>query len=271
MGNRMYILDNGYMELDKNQMVALSVMGTQKNKNPATEWIRIPVYCVLIKNPEIGWILFDTGCHPDGMKGRWSAGSVTVAPHFCTQDQLLTNQLAKLGLKPEDIKTVALSHMHCDHAGGAYLFKDTADVYVNRDDFMRALFTVYASQDPNASGGTCRADVIEPVQKYRFLGNKDYELAPGVELIYIPGHSAGMMGLLLRLESGYCLFPVDILNLAENYGPPAKPSAIVLDSKALGESIERVRELEKKYKAKLFFPHDMAQFLTFKLAPDFYE
>ena len=271
MGNRMYILDNGYMELDKNQMLALSVMGTAGNKNPPAEWIKIPVYCVLIKNPEIGWILFDTGCHPDGMKGRWSPDSLVIAPYFLTEEQLLVNQLAKVGLKPEDIKTVVLSHMHCDHAGGSYLFKDTADVYVNRDDFMRALLLVHASQDPNASGGTCKADVTEPVQKYRFLANKDFELAEGVELIYLPGHSAGMMGLLLRLESGVYIFPVDILNLAANYGPPLRPSSLVFDSKALGESVEKVRELERKYKAKIFFPHDMDQFKTFKLAPDYYE
>lgn len=271
MGNSFYILDNGYIELDQNQMVALSVMGNKDDKTPKTNWIQIPVYCVLINNPEMGWILFDTGCHPDGMKGRWSPMSCKVAPYFFTEDQLLANQLAKVGLKPEDIKHVVLSHMHCDHAGGLFLFKDTANVYVNRDDFMRALLLVHSSQDPNASGGTVKADVTEPVQNYRFLGNKDIELAPGVELIYIPGHSAGLMGLVLHLESETYIFPVDSLNLAVNYGPPAKLSGIMLDSKAAIESIDKIRELEKKYKAKVIFPHDMGQFKTLKLAPECYK
>jgi hypothetical protein len=198
MGNRFYILDNGYLELDKNQMVAGATLGTADNKNVPSEWIQIPVYSVLIDNPERGWILYDTGCHPDGMKGRWSPSSLKVAPHFCSEDQLLVNQLKKLGLSPADIGTVVLSHMHCDHAGGLYLFRDTADVYVNKTDLMNALFLVYSTQDPNATGGTCKADVIEPVRKYHFLGDKDIEFAPGVELLFTPGHTAGLMALVVH-------------------------------------------------------------------------
>ncbi|MDR0490559.1 MAG: N-acyl homoserine lactonase family protein [Oscillospiraceae bacterium] len=271
MGNKFYILDNGYMEIDKNQMLAGATMGTVDNNNPPALWIQIPVYSILIDCPEKGWILFDTGCHPDGMKGRWSPMSLKVAPHYCTEDQLLVSQLRLLGLEPSDIKTVVLSHMHCDHAGGLFLFKDTADVYVNKDDLMRALIAVYASQDPNASGGTCRADVIEPVQKYCFLGNKDYEIAPGVELLYTPGHSAGLMALMVHLDAGTYIFPVDSVNLALNYGPPARLSTITVDSSAHLASIEKIRELELKYKAKVMFPHDMEQFKTFKLAPECYE
>ena len=271
MGNKFYILDNGYIEIDKNQMLANATLGTVDDKHPQALWIQIPIYCVLINNPEKGWILFDTGCHPDGMKGRWAPSSCKVAPHFCNEGQLLVNQLKSIGLKPEDIGTVVLSHMHVDHAGGLFLFTDAPEVYVNKDDFMASLFLVHASQDPNASGGTNKADVTEPVKNYRFLGNKDYELAPGVELLYTPGHSTGMMSLMLHLEDETYIFPVDSANIAENYGPPARLSTIVADSVALHASIEKIRELEKKHKAKVFFPHDQAQFKTFKLAPDCYE
>ena len=271
MGNRFYILDTGYMEIDKNQMVANATLGTVDNKEPHAKWIQIPVYCVLIHNPEKGWILFDTGCHPDGMNGRWSDMSVKVAPYYYTEEQLLVNQLKKAGLKPEDVQTVLLSHMHCDHAGGLFLFKDTADVFVNRDDFMRALLLVFSSQDPNASGGTCKADVTEPVQKYHFLGNKDYEIADGVELIYTQGHSAGLMALIVHLENDTYIFPVDSLNMAENYGPPSRLSTITVDGAACLASIEKIRELEARYKAKIIFPHDMGQFKTLKLAPEYYD
>ncbi len=271
MGNKFYILDNGYLELDKNQMVANSNIGTLDNKNPPAQWIQIPVYCVLINNPDKGWILFDTGCHPDGMNGRWSPMSHKVAPYYHTEDQLLVNQLASVGLTPSDIETVVLSHMHCDHAGGLYLFKDSADVYVNKEDFMKALLLVYSSQDPNATGGTCKADVIEPVQKYHFLDNKDIEFAPGVELLFTPGHTAGLMALMIHLEKETYIFPVDSLNMALNYGPPVRLSGVTVDSKSCFESIEKIRELENKYKAKVIFAHDIEQFRTLRLAPEYYE
>jgi glyoxylase-like metal-dependent hydrolase (beta-lactamase superfamily II) len=252
-------------------MVANATLATLDNQSAPAVWIKIPVFSVLIDNPERGWILYDTGCHPDGMKGRWSPSSLKVAPHTCTEDQLLVNQLKKLGLKPEDIKTVILSHMHCDHAGGLFLFKDKADVYVNKTDLMNALFLVYSTQDPNATGGTCKADVIEPVQKYHFFGNKDIEFAPGIELFYTPGHTAGLMALLLRLEKETYLFPGDSLNLALNYGPPARVSGVTQDTKSCFESIEKIRELQEKNRAKLIYPHDIAQFKTLKLAPEYYE
>ena len=271
MENRFYILDTGYLEIDKNQMLANATLGTIDDKNPPAQWIQIPVYCVLINSPKKGWILFDTGCHPDGMNGRWSPMSLKVAPYYHTEEQLLVNQLKLLGLKPEDIGTVVLSHMHCDHAGGLFLFKDTAEVYVNRDDFMKALLLVYSSQDPNASGGTCKADVIEPVQKYHFLGNKDYEIAPGVELLFTPGHSAGLMALMVHLKNETYIFPVDSLNMAANYGPPARMSTVTVDSAACQASIEKIRELDERYNAKVIFPHDIEQFKTLKLAPEYYE
>ena len=271
MGNRFYILDTGYMELDKNQLLANASLGTVDDKNPPAKWIQIPVYCILINNPEKGWILFDTGCHPDGMKGRWSPMSVKVAPYYYSDEQLLVNQLKKVGLEPGDIKTVVLSHMHCDHAGGLFLFKDTAEVWLNQDEFMRSLLLVYSSQDPNAAGGTCKADVIEPVQKYRFLGNKDYCIAPGVELLYTPGHSAGMMALMVHLSNETYIFPVDSLHMTENYGPPARLSSIIADSAACIASIDKIRELAERHKAKVVFPHDMEQFKTLRLAPEFYE
>lgn len=271
MGNKMYILDNGYIELDQNQMLALSTMANVDDKEAKSKWIQIPIYCVLIHNDEKGWILFDTGHHPDGMKGRLSPVSQKIAPYFHEEEQRVENQLAKVGLKPEDINILALSHMHCDHAGGLYLFTNTPEVYVTRENLATALVTVYGTPDINNHAGYIKEDVTEPVQNYRLLSNKDTEIAPGVTLLYLPGHVPGMMGLLVELDGGNYIFPVDITNLAANYGPPAKMSGIVNDSRALMESIEKVRDLEKKYKAKVMFPHDMAQFKTFKLAPEYYE
>ena len=64
---KLYILDNGFLECDQNWMVAMSVLVTKDNTNPRINWIKIPVFAVLIDHPD-GKILYDTGCHPDAMK-----------------------------------------------------------------------------------------------------------------------------------------------------------------------------------------------------------
>jgi hypothetical protein len=43
------------------------------------------------------------------------------------------------------------------------------------------------------------------------------------------------------------------------------------DNLAFFNSIEKIRDYEKKYNAKIMFSHDMEFFKTLKLAPSFYE
>lgn len=270
-GIKAYILDNGYMELDENLMVNQSTLATANNKQRLNNWIKIPIYCVLVQHPAKGWILFDTGCNPKGMNSDyWPFNLKNGSPWYYNDQQLLINQLALLGLKASDIGTVILSHMHLDHAGGLELFKDTADVYVSKADFSKALFSVHATQEPENHGSYVKGDVETEVKKYHFV-TKDFEIAPGVEVINLPGHTPGVLGLVLHLDSQTLIFPSDAVYTAKNYGPPAKIAGIVWDTLEYTDSVEKVREIQEKYDAKVMFSHDIKQFSTFKLAPDYYE
>ena len=53
-------------------------------------------------------------------------------------DQKLPAQLEYLGWKPEDVDTVIFTHLHYDHTGYAYLFKD-ARFYVQRSEYEIAM------------------------------------------------------------------------------------------------------------------------------------
>lgn len=267
-GMKMYILDNGWLECDSNWMVANTTLGTASNPNAPAKWIKIPCYAVLIQHPTQGWILFDTGNNPEAMNGYWPSGLTAVFPYYHTEKQLLVNQLASIGLKPDDVKTVVVSHGHLDHAGGLFLFKK-ADVYWARADFDYAQELVHA-QPGIAGGAYITADVETPVKSLHYV-TKDFELAPGVEVINLPGHTPDVLGIVVYLEGGSYIFPSDGVYTAMNYGPPTKSSGIVYDSLSFYDSIEKVRELEKRYNAKVMFSHEMDQFKTFKLAPEFYE
>ena len=270
-GIKAYILNNGYMELDENLMVNQITLATVLNRQRPNNWIKIPIYCVLIHHPIKGWILFDTGCNPAGMNSDyWSANLQEESPWYYNDNQLLTNQLAQLSLKPSEIGSVILSHMHLDHAGGLYLFKDTADIYVSKSEFLNALFTVHATQQRANHGSYIKDDIETPVQRYHFI-TKDFEIAPGIEVVNLPGHSPGTLGIVVHLDSQTIIFPSDAVYTALNYGPPARMAGIVWDTLEYVNSVEKVRELEQKYNAKVMFSHDIEQFLTFKLAPAYYE
>lgn len=265
---KLFILDNGWLEGDSNWIVAMSTVGTLQNKTPPTKWIKIPVYCVLLDHPD-GKILYDTGCHPQAMHGYWPPNLTSIFPYYYHDSQLLAKQLTLAGTVPEEIKTVVLSHLHLDHAGNTGLFKN-AKVYVHKKDYDYAKHLVASSSSPADHGAYVKADLDIPANKLHFIED-DYKLAEGVELISLPGHTPGLLGLMVHLENeGTLIFPADALYTQENYGPPTKMSGIIYDSVSFRASIEKIRALQEKHHAKVMFSHDMPFFKKLKVTPNFY-
>jgi N-acyl homoserine lactone hydrolase len=106
---------------------------------------------------------------------------------------LLLERLAQLGLGPGDIDTLVLSHLHWDHALNADLFP-RARVLVHEDEVR------YAERPAGADWAT-------PPYIVRSLGGLrvepfrgEPEVAPGLRLLELPGHSPGLVGLLAEAE-----------------------------------------------------------------------
>jgi glyoxylase-like metal-dependent hydrolase (beta-lactamase superfamily II) len=86
--------------------------------------------CYLLKHSQ-GWMLWDTGladaiaAMPDGQKPADPKATHWFRP------KTLASQLEALGVKPSDIKFVALSHTHPDHIGSVEMFPQ-AMLYVQK-------------------------------------------------------------------------------------------------------------------------------------------
>jgi glyoxylase-like metal-dependent hydrolase (beta-lactamase superfamily II) len=269
MDMKAYVLNLGRLECDANWMVSFSTCATLRDKEPRHRWIRIPVYAVLVDHPT-GKILYDLGCHPDAMAGYWPPGLVEAFPHYRDPGETLVEQLALTGTAPADISTVVLSHMHLDHAGNLQLFRH-AQVYVQRKDYEYGHSLLRATDDPAGHGAYIKADLEAQVGAYRLVDG-DMELVPGVELVDLPGHTPGLLGMMLHLErEGTLIFPQDALYTRANYGPPAKASGIMYDSVAFFRSVEKVRALAARHEARVMFSHDMEFFSAMRKAPEFYD
>lgn len=82
---------------------------------------QFPAIVALLKHPQQGYILFDTGYAKHFIQAtapfpqrlyRW------VTPmHLCDKENLL-QQLAQRGIAPDDIKHIFISHFHADHIAG---------------------------------------------------------------------------------------------------------------------------------------------------------
>jgi glyoxylase-like metal-dependent hydrolase (beta-lactamase superfamily II) len=136
---------------------------------------------------------------------------------------------------------------------------------------MQAQTQVRLNENPLTHGGYIKADMDVSVKQYHLV-EEDFEFAKGIEIVNLPGHTPGLLGIVVHLENeGTLIFPQDCVYSSEIYGPPAKASGLLYDSLSFFKSIEKVRALEKKYDAKVFFAHDEEFFKTIKLAPEFYE
>ena len=254
---KVYWLDLGWMEADRNYMFAGASRGTVDNKHAPSVWGRVPIERAYIDHP-IGKIMIDAGVNASLRQSRLNR-------YVADPEQTLEYQLSLCGVKPEDIDYLIVTHMHVDHIGEIDKFKN-AKVIVQRSELIQALMAAHTHSD----GSYVREDV--DVDADFMVIDGDYQLADDIKLLHLPGHTDGQMGVMLTLSDGMYIFTSDAINTFEAYGPPAvAPAKAPWDSKAWRASVERVRRIVTETGVKLIFGHDQSQYFDMKKTPEYYE
>jgi len=103
---------------------------------------------------------------------------------------ILQGRLKKLGVDPGEIDTVVLSHVHWDNAANADLFPN-AEIVIHEQELAYAETPdAHDAETPSYIGRALRRLKLRPV-----AGEQD--IAPGVRLIELPGHSPGSIGAVV--------------------------------------------------------------------------
>jgi N-acyl homoserine lactone hydrolase len=211
--------------------------------------------CYLIHHPQ-GWFLWDTGLpdvlasQPDGVK---AGGGAFLAKRAKT----LLSQLDALGLKPSDIKTIAVSHTHPDHIG-------------NVEEFPQAMLYVQkAEYDWPDADGKPRFNPNHPVTKLE--GDHDVFGDGSLVIISTPGHTPGHQSLLVRLpHTGAVVLSGDLAHFKDNWDNRRVPSFNFNKDESLA-SMQRVADILAKEHAQLWINHDQPQTDGQKKPPEFYD
>lgn len=212
--------------------------------------------CYLVKHAK-GWFLWDTGI----------ADSVAAMPNGLTpadpkavtwrRPKTLAAQLEQLGLKPDDIKAMAVSHTHPDHTGNVELFPQ-AVLYVQKAEY-----------DWPGANNAPRFKPSHPVELLN--GDKDVFGDGSVILLSTPGHTPGHQSLLLKLsKTGAVVLSGDAVHFRDNWDNHRVPSMNV-DKDQSSASMQKIAGILAKEKAQLWINHDKAQRDSQKLAPEFYD
>jgi len=271
---KLYVLDNGKMWQDDSLLVAGSRLGTADNKNPPVSWADIPIHTFLIDHPD-GRILFDTSCHPKGMAERWPEFQRKQSPYEVSEDGLLLNRLAHLRVRPSDIKYIVASHLHVDH-GGCLEFFTKSEIFVSDAEFTRTMRQYVLNEDLGVHMPLDIKAWISAGLSWRPVESTEklIPLLDGVTILNLgPGHSWGMLGLLVELEkTGNVILSSDAIYTKDNVGPPIRLPGIMYDSLGYANTVKFLTDLAKKRTAQIWYGHDRVQFAgLIKSQVGFYE
>ena len=137
--------------------------------------------------------------------------------------------LAPLGLRADDIKNVIVTHLHYDHAGGLHLFPN-AKLHMQSAEMAYATGPCMchdALRMPYTAGHVCEAVKRLYAGQLVFYDGTG-EIAEGVTVHCIGGHSRGLQCVRVRTAAGWLVLASDAAHFYENF-EARKPFPIVVD------------------------------------------
>jgi len=211
--------------------------------------------CYLIKHTQ-GWFLWDTGiadavaAMPNGLVPSDPKATVWHRP------KTLASQLEQLGVKPSDLKGMAVSHSHADHTGNVEMFPTTM-LYVQKAEY----------QWPGADNQP-RFKPEHPVTLVE--GDRDVFGDGSVTIFSTPGHTPGHQSLLVKLpKTGAVVLSGDAVHFKSNWENRRVPILNSSKEQTLA-SMQRISEVLTREHAQLWMNHDKVQRDTLKMSPEFY-
>jgi len=198
--------------------------------------------CYLIRHGG-QYLLWDTGL-PGALAGK----SETDGPFTASVKERIVDQLGRIGVRPEQVAYVGISHRHDDHTGQAADFPG-ATLLIGAGDLE-----TLRKRTPNPlahwTGGGGKVEAL--------AGDRDLFGDGSVVLLAMPGHTESHHSLLVRLpKAGPVLLSGDLYHFEENRRTRGVPS-FNTDRAATLASMDRFEAIAARLKAKVIIQHEPA-------------
>ena len=198
-------------------------------------------------------VLVDAGFYRDQFMKQWHPKDY-VKP---------SEAIARVGLKPEDITDLVITHMHWDHADGMDLFPK-ARIWLQKDELE--YYAGAAWQSRNAHGGIDPDDILAAVKlntqgRVTLVNGDAQEILPGITCYLGGKHTYASQYLGINTAQGTVVLASDNMYLYENLDKHA-PIAQTLDAESNLRAQDRMKQLAAD--PRLIIPgHDPAVMTRF--------
>lgn len=216
--------------------------------------------CYLIRHGD-RYLLWDTG-----LSEALIAKPVDDAEQSMSLKRSLVDQLKQIGVRPDQIELIGISHFHDDHTGQAKHFPN-AKLVIGKADWDALKGTQPGLKD-------ARNDLAHwltgPGKAVPAGGDVDIFHDGRVIMLAMPGHTPGHGALLVRLASGPVLLSGDQYHFTENRAAGGVPSFNTSRVETLA-SHDRFEKLAANVKAKVIIQHepaDIAKLAAFPMAAE---
>jgi glyoxylase-like metal-dependent hydrolase (beta-lactamase superfamily II) len=194
---------------------------TLKERYPETvsadgRW-RLPITTFLLRTPALS-LLVDAGVGCER----------TIASEVFQVVGSLPTRLARVGVTPDDLQHVVFTHLHEDHLGWAD-DPDTGD-----PTFPNAVYRVHeaewAANHRDDLAPDWVAQALDPVERHGHLVLSELgALTDELELVSLPGHTPGHVGLVITGPDARVTLVGDAFNHPYQVTDPALPSIADFD------------------------------------------
>jgi N-acyl homoserine lactone hydrolase len=181
----------------------------------------------------------------------WDTGHAMTTPNVAPKVSLV-DYLAKIDVKPEQIKYVGISHYHGDHTGQIASFpKATLLIGAKEWEAITAPKPAEGVNFKPFEGWIKGENKVEPQAI-----DKDVFGDGTVIVLRTPGHTPGHSSLLVKLAGmGAVILVGDAVHFRENYDSDGVPM-FNFDRAQTVSSIERLKKLTGTQKATIIIQHD---------------
>jgi glyoxylase-like metal-dependent hydrolase (beta-lactamase superfamily II) len=204
----------------------------------------IDYYVWVIRNQN-RTILVDTGFDQEeaARRGR----QINMAPREI---------LKQIDVDADKLDNLIVSHMHFDHAGTLGDFPN-AKFHLQEAEMAYATGKCMCDEAMNApftADHVC--DMVRNVYSGRVqFHNGDGEIAPGITVHHVPGHSKGLQCVRVMTDHGPVVVAADAAHYYENF-EQRKPFFITIDVEATLNSYDKLAELADGKKENVIPGHD---------------